>query len=146
MIPIMRDDRPMTQILVADFLRFRFCCHFPIGRAVIVLRDLFPTHPGRSVRLLAPPFMLSSWRLVYLRFGAQSAKPRLSCACEYGSNLGLGNSSLPCRSEAANGGCRHLRIVNDWVLCVVRILEDHIWCLGKVFTMPFLSNGHAQWL
>lgn len=57
MISIMRDDRPMTQILVADFLRSRFCSHFPIGRAVIVLRDLFPTHPGRSVRLLARHFV-----------------------------------------------------------------------------------------
>jgi len=71
--PIMRDDRPMTQILVADSLRSRFCCHFPIGRAVIVLRDLFPTHPGRSVRLLARHCVLFSWRLVYLRFGAQLA-------------------------------------------------------------------------
>jgi hypothetical protein len=74
-----------------------------------------------------------------------ATKPRLSCARGYGSDLGLGNSSLPCRSEAANGGCRHLRIVNDWILCVVRILEGHIWCLGEVLTMPFLSNGHAQW-
>ena len=75
-----------------------------------------------------------------------AAKPRLSCACEYGSNLGLGNNSLPCRSEAANRGCRHLRIVNDWVPCVVKILEGHIWLLGKVLTMPLLSDGHAQWL
>ena len=60
------------------------------------------------------------------RIPTMMAKPRLSCACEYGSNLGLGNRSLPCRSEAANGGCRHLRIVNDWVLCAVRTLEGHM--------------------
>lgn len=55
MILIMRDDGPMTQILVADFLRYRFCCRFPYQTSCYSFARFVP-HASQQI---GPPTLLA---------------------------------------------------------------------------------------
>ena len=149
----MRDSGPITQILVADFLRSRFCCRFLHRTSCIVLRDLFPTHPSRSVRLLCSPFcvyFLAS-RLLAVRSSISLEYPRWWPSPDFHVLVNMAVTSAleigVCPAEVK----LQMGAVGIFVLWTIgfRALSGFLkatWCLGKVLTMPFLSNGYAQWL